>query len=144
MILKTVDASGEVKDAKLLWPLGWCGYEGVENVVQVVACNVANYALVNKILQERHPTLFWTPCIAHYLDLIHEHIGNIDWVKKVEGQNKSITKFIYNHIWILNLTRKNTSGSEFVLPSITWFATNSLFIQSLISQKNNLMKILWW
>jgi hypothetical protein len=56
-------------------------------------------------------------------------------------QGKSITRYIYNHTWVLNLTRKNTGGKELVRSGITRFATNFLTLESMIDQKANLRKM---
>ena len=106
---------------------------GVTNVVQVITNNASNYVLTGKMLESKHKTIFWTPCAAHCIDLVVEDIGKHDWVKDVIEQAKSITKFIYNHSWVLNLMRKNIANRELVRPAITRFATHFLTLQSLIS-----------
>jgi hypothetical protein len=78
------------------------------------------------MLEEKHPTIWWTPCVAHCLDLMLEDIGKIEWVKKCVEQAKFITRYIYNHTWVLNLMRKNNGGRELVRLAITQFATNFL------------------
>jgi hypothetical protein len=135
MFLKSVDASDQVKDAQLLFQLldEVVVEVGVENVVQVITDNASNYVVVGRLLEDKHPTIFWTPCTAHCLDLMLEDIGKLDWVKKVVDHAKCITKYIYNHTWVLNLMRKNIGGKELVRPAITRFATNFLTLQSLIS-----------
>ena len=70
---------------------------GPKNVVQIITDNVANYVVAGKMLMERHPTIFLTPCAAHCLDLMLEDIGKIDFVKDIVESSKNITKFIYNH-----------------------------------------------
>ena len=143
MFLKSVDASDQVKDAQLLFRLLDEVVEevGVQNVVQVITDNASNYVAAGKLLEEKHPTIWWTPCAAHCLDLMLEDIGKIEWVKKCVEQAKCITRYIYNHTWVLNLMRKNTGGKELVRSAITRFATNFLTLQSLIQQKANLRKM---
>jgi len=70
-----------------------------------------------------------------------EDIGKIEWVRKCVEQAKSITRYIYNHSWVLTLMRKCTGGKELVRPAIARFATNFLTLQSLIEQKANLRKM---
>jgi hypothetical protein len=70
-----------------------------------------------------------------------EDIGKIQWVKKIVEQGKSITRYIYNHSWVLNLVKKNTDGRELVRSAITRFATYVLTLQSMIDQKANLRKM---
>jgi hypothetical protein len=143
MFLKSVDASDQVKDANLLFRLLDEVVEevGVQNVVQVITDNAANYVAAGKMLEEKHCTIWWTPCAAHCLDLMLEDIGKIEWVKKTVEQGKSITRYIYNHSWVLNLMRKNIDGRELVKSAITRFATNFLTLQSMIDQKANLRKM---
>jgi hypothetical protein len=61
--------------------------------------------------------------------------------EKTVEQGESITRYIYNHSWVLNLMRKNTDGRELVRSAITRFATNFLMLQSMIDQKANLRKM---
>eukprot|EP00253_Pinus_taeda_P020086 PITA_20086 len=93
------------------------------------------------MLEEKHKTIFWTPCAAHCIDLILEDIGKLGWVKNTVDHAKSITKFIYNHSWILSLMRKHTGGRDIIRPAITRFATHFLTLQFMLSQHRNLQKI---
>jgi len=72
MFIKSLNASEHIKDATTICELldGFIRDIGVQNVVQVITDNVANYVSAGKMLMERHPTLFWTPCSAHCLDLL--------------------------------------------------------------------------
>eukprot|EP00253_Pinus_taeda_P014426 PITA_14426 len=99
---------------------------GVENVVQVITNNVSNYIATRKMLEKKHHTIWWSPCAAHCLDLMLEDIGKIEWVKKCVEATKSITRYIYNHSWVLNLMRKQTGGKELVRSAIIRFSTNFL------------------
>ena len=114
---------------------------GASNVVQIITDNASNYVLAGKMLEEKHKTIFWTPCAAHCIDLVVEDIGKHDWVKDVIEHAKSITKYIYNHSWVLNLMRKNTRNMELVRLAITRFTTHFLTLQFLISQEENLQKM---
>eukprot|EP00253_Pinus_taeda_P027527 PITA_27527 len=140
---KSVDASDRVKDAHFLFQLlGEVVKEvGVANVVKIITDNASNYVLVGEMLEEKHKTIFWTPCAAHCIDLMFEDIGKIDWVKNIVQHAKSMTKYIYNHSWILNMMRKNTGGEDLVRLAITRFATQFLTLQSILSQHRNLRRI---
>ena len=143
MFLKSVDASDQAKDAQLLVHLWDEVVEevGVQNVVQVIIDNASNYVEVGRLLEEKHAPIWWTPCAAHCLDLMLEDIGKIDWLRKCVKQAKCITRYIYNHTWVLTLMRKYIDGKELVKPAITRFATNFLTLQSLIQQKADLRKM---
>jgi hypothetical protein len=100
-----------------------------------------------RILQERHPTLFWTPCAAHVLDLLLEDIGKLDWVTQIVEDARRITKYIYNHPWVLSLMREHTNGRDLVRPAATRFATIFLTLQSILgtlaSLKQMFVSQLW-
>ena len=102
--------------------------------------NASNYVTTGRMLEEKHLTIWWTPCVSHCLDLMLEDIGKIEWVKKCVEDAKSITRYIYNHSWVLNLMRKHT-GLELAQSTITRFATNFFSLQSLVQQKSNLRKM---
>ncbi|RWR71850.1 hypothetical protein CKAN_00003400 [Cinnamomum micranthum f. kanehirae] len=48
---------------------------GEENVVQIVTNNGANFKAAGRMLENKRPHLFWTPCATHCIDLIMEDIG---------------------------------------------------------------------
>jgi hypothetical protein len=70
-----------------------------------------------------------------------EDIGKQEWIKNTIEHAKSITKYIYNHSWVLSLMRKNTQNRELLRPAITRFATHFLTLQSMASQSSNLQKM---
>jgi hypothetical protein len=59
MFFKLVDASDQVKDANLLFRLLDEVVEevGVQNVVQVITDNAANYVATGRMLEEKHCTI---------------------------------------------------------------------------------------
>jgi hypothetical protein len=69
--LESVDASSEAHSATMLADLLEKRIDNIgrDKVVQVVIDNGANYKAAGKILMDRIPTLFWSPCAAHCLDL---------------------------------------------------------------------------
>jgi hypothetical protein len=77
--LESVDATTEAHDATMLADLleQKIVQIGKENVIQVVTDNGANYKVAGKLLMQRIPTLFWSPCAAHCLDLMLEDIGKL-------------------------------------------------------------------
>jgi hypothetical protein len=143
MFLKSMDASDMVKDAQLLFCLlNEVFMEvGVENIVQVITENASNYVAKGRMLEEKHPTIWWIPCAIHYSNLMLEDIGKIEWMKKCVEQEKFITKYMYNHTWVLNLVKKNIGARELVWSTITRFAANFISLQSVVQQKSNLRKM---
>jgi hypothetical protein len=106
--LESVDASSEVQDAVMLAGLleGRIESIGKDKVVQIITDNGGNYKVAGKLLMERIPTLFWSPCAAHCLDLMLEGIGNLKDFKKSMARARRVTTFIYRHGRILSAMRK--------------------------------------
>ncbi|CAI9274375.1 unnamed protein product [Lactuca saligna] len=50
---------------------------GPDHVVQVVTDNVTNNMGAAKLLQEKRPTIFWTSCSTHTINLMLESIGGL-------------------------------------------------------------------
>ncbi|KAM0901724.1 hypothetical protein ACQ4PT_019782 [Festuca glaucescens] len=117
--LESVDASSECQDARMIADLLEKRIDdiGRNYVVQVVTDNGANYKAAGKILMDRIPTLYWSPCACHCLDLMLEDIGKLKAFKKPIARGRRVTTFIYRHGRILSLMRKATGGLDLVRPS---------------------------
>ena len=107
---KSIDASDQVHDASYILRLmeEVIDQVGEHNVVQVITDNGPQYRAAGQILMERRPHIFWTPCAAHCIDLMLMDIGKIRRVQKIVELAQSITRFIYNHTWVLSLMRSFT------------------------------------
>ena len=126
---KTVDVSNVSKTARLLYQLfrEVVLYVGVENIVHMVTDNAANYVAAGKLLMEEFPSIFWSPCAAHCINLILQDIGKLQSVFCVD-----------NHCYPLYLMRKFTRGKEILRPTPTRFPTNFITLQSIIAHKDEL------
>ncbi|GJZ07223.1 putative transcription factor/ chromatin remodeling BED-type(Zn) family protein [Tanacetum coccineum] len=116
---------------------------GPQNVIQVVTDNAANNMAASQLLVNKRPSIFWTSCAAHNIDLMLEAIGKEaigkegkfkDWIAKT----KTLTIFIYAHHRTLALMRKFTKCKDIVRPGVTRFATSFLTLQSLMEKKEKL------
>eukprot|EP00253_Pinus_taeda_P010443 PITA_10443 len=143
MFLKSVDVSDKVKIAQLICEMmeEFVQEVGEEHVVKIVTDNAANYMATSRLFEIRHPTIFWIYCVAHCIDLMLEDIGKIHWIHEVVEKEKSTTKYLYNHIIVINTMRKYTEGKEIVRPAVTRFATNSISLQFVVEQKINLKRM---
>lgn len=72
MVLKSIDASDVSKTVKLLYKLfrDIVLFVDPQNVVHIVTYNAANYVVARKLLEREFPTLSWSPCAAHCLNLM--------------------------------------------------------------------------
>ncbi|XP_062212037.1 uncharacterized protein LOC133913009 isoform X2 [Phragmites australis] len=138
--LESIDASSEVHDQVMLADLleKRISDIAVDKVVQVVTDNGANYKAAGKLLMERFPTLYWTPCAAHCLDLMLEDVGKLKAFKKPISRARHVTTFIYRHGRLLSAMREKTGGRDLVRPAATRFATTFLTLQSLHKHRDAL------
>ena len=84
--------------------------------------------------------LYWTPCVAHCIDLIFEDIGKRATILEFITNARKITNFIYNHDWLLAKMRK-VYGGDTVHPGATRFATNYIALKILLKNRDDLKKI---
>ncbi|CAI9278574.1 unnamed protein product [Lactuca saligna] len=101
--------------------------------------NSSNYKAAGKILEEKHPKLFWTPCAAHCVNLMIKDLE--EKIKKIKGaltDARAIVVYIYNHGRILNMMRKLTKNKELHRSCITRFATQYYTLQSVHENRHHL------
>jgi hypothetical protein len=141
--LKSVDAPSYTKTKKYIFGLidEMVDFIGKHRVVQVVTNNSANFKAAGTLLMQKREHLCWTPCAAHSIDLMLEDIDKDPVVHSTVAKAQSLTNFIYNHSWCLNLMRRETKGAELVRPGITRFATHFLALQSLFKQLDALKRM---
>lgn len=116
MFVKSIDGSKFVKTGEKLFELLDALVEeiGEEKVVQVIIDNGSNYVLAGKMLEEKRPHLYWTPCAAHCIDLMLEDIGKLPLIKKTIQRGISLVGFIYSHSSTLSMLRHFTNKRELV------------------------------
>ena len=106
IFLKSVDVSDKIKDNKYIYGFlkDVIKEVGEANVVQIVTDNGSAFVKAEKLLMKKY-NLYWTPCAAHYIDLMFEYIGKRDSVAQLIRNGRKITNFIYNHGWLLEKMR---------------------------------------
>ena len=143
MFIKSIDGSNFVKTGEKLFELLDSIVEeiGEEKIVQVITDNGSNYVLAGKLLEEKRPKIYWTPCAAHCIDLMLEDIGKLSKIKKTIQKGISLVGFIYSHSSTLSLMRQFTNKRELVRHAVTRFATSFLSLERLYQEKANLRKM---
>ena len=133
MFVKSIDASSFMKTGEKTFELldAFVEQIGEVNVVQVISDNESNYVFTGKLLEAKRPNLYWTPCAAHYIDLILEDIGKIPRITKTLGRAIQLTGYIYIHGGVLNMMREYTKQRELVRARKTRFCTSYLTIKSI-------------
>ncbi|XP_073033773.1 uncharacterized protein [Primulina eburnea] len=83
--VRSVDASDIVKNATTLCNLfvELVEWVGSNNIVHLVADNGANYKAAGVLLHDKYPSIKWSPCAAHCLNLILGDIGKMDLVSNL-------------------------------------------------------------
>ncbi|XP_020100614.1 uncharacterized protein LOC109718679 isoform X2 [Ananas comosus] len=137
---KSVDASAYFRNTKCLYDLFDSVIQdfGPENVVQIIIDNALNYTNVGSQITQNYNSIFWSPCASHCVNLILEDFSKIDWVSRCILQAQAITRFVYNHIWVLDLMKKFTGGQELVRTGITKSVSNFLTLQSILKHRSRL------
>ncbi|XP_020866146.1 uncharacterized protein LOC110224427 [Arabidopsis lyrata subsp. lyrata] len=113
MMLRAINSQGETKTGEMIADLIIeCIKEiGHENVVQVVTDNASNCVKAGSLISTKFPTIFWTPCVVHTLNLALKNIcsplqttrNNEDvyeacyWIKSLSEDVIWIKNFIMNH-----------------------------------------------
>lgn len=137
--LGSVDASTEIANANMLADLleKQIIKVGKEHVVQMITDNGANFKAAGRILMDRIPHLFWTPCAAYCLDLLLEDIGKIKELNTCINMAKKVSRFLYKHGRLHSLMREKLGG-DLVRPGVTRFATSFLTLASMYKHKSKL------
>ncbi|CAM0952134.1 unnamed protein product [Alopecurus aequalis] len=144
MFLKSVDTSTE--EASLLAVFDQVVREvGPENIVQFITDIDATYKAAVNLLEERYGTFVWSPCAARCIDLMLENFADpryFPMISETLSKARKITKFIYNHAWVLSLMRKDfTNGQDLCRPSITRYATHFLSLQCILKFEKELRQM---
>ncbi|XP_014617058.2 uncharacterized protein [Glycine max] len=114
---------------------------GEENVVQVVIDNGSNYVSASKLLEDKRKHIYWTPCAAHYIDLMLEDTGKLPLIRKRIRRTINLVGFIYAHSGTLSLLKNYTNKRELVKHAITRFVTSYLTLEMLHKEKSNITKM---
>lgn len=140
IFFKYVDASNILCSADALYELLKQVVEevGVEHVLQVITTSEEKYTVAGKRLMDAFPTLYWSPCAAHCIELILVDFGKVEWINSIIEQAKSVTIYIYKHAAILNMMRRYTFGIDIVRPGVFVFATNFTTLKQMADLKLNL------
>ena len=84
IFLKYVDASDNIKDNKYIYGLlkDVIKEVGEANIMQIVIYSGSAFVKAGKLLMKKY-NLYWTPCVAHCIDLMFEDISKRDIVAQL-------------------------------------------------------------
>lgn len=143
MFLRSVDVINIINSIDALYSLFKEVIEevGVRNILQIVTNNEERYIEVGKQITDNFPTIFWTPCATHCLDLMLEDFRELEWISTILEQARSISRFIYNHSFILNMMRRYTFGVDIVVVGPTRASTDFSTLKRMVTVKHNLQSM---
>lgn len=138
--LKSVDATTFIDSPDALYEILKLVVEevGVGRILQVITNSEENYVVAGKRLMDTFPNLYWSPCATACIDSILEDFGKVEWISSIIEQARSVTRFIYKHVLILNMMRKYTFGNDIVRLGVTRFATDFMTLKQMADLKFNL------
>ncbi|XP_023744418.3 uncharacterized protein LOC111892597 [Lactuca sativa] len=138
--IKSVDASDIESNAQTLCNLfsEIVDIVGRQNVAHLVTDNAANYKATGRLLCEKYPSIVWSPCAAHCMNLIMKDMSEMREVADLVTLASRVTVFVYNHKWPLNWLRKRPGWTEIIRPGATRFGTAFIALKSLCDHKHDL------
>lgn len=97
--LECIDASTDSHTAEYIFNVVDRCIEkvGEEYVIQVVTDNAAANLAAANMLKVKRPSIFWSSCAAHCIDLMLEKISKDARIKEALHKAKELTNFIYGH-----------------------------------------------
>eukprot|EP00253_Pinus_taeda_P035554 PITA_35554 len=112
VLLKSMDALGQYKDAQYMDELFIKVIEdvGVDYCVQIITDNALVCKVVGMIVEAKYPQVFWTPCIAHSLNLALKSIAfDVIWIGNIIEDARHIRNFVQNHTNALTIYKGYTN-----------------------------------
>jgi len=141
--VKFVEAYDIVKNVQTLCNLfvELVEFAGSNNVLHFVTNNADNYKIARRLLNDKYPFIFWSSCATHCLNLILSDIGKMDLVNDLASRASLVTKFVYNHAYLLAWLRKRPRWTEIVRPGPTRFATTFIALKSIHEHRHDLQAL---
>ena len=124
MFLRSIDGSGEIKDNDFITKhmRDVIMEAGPKTVVQIITDNAAVCKAAGMLIEVEFPSIYWTPCVVHTLNLALKNIcaaknceRNSDtykecfWITQIVDDATIIKKFIVGHS--VRLSMFNTFNS---------------------------------
>ncbi|XP_038701981.1 uncharacterized protein LOC119998684 [Tripterygium wilfordii] len=157
IFLKAVNCGGERKDKKFIANLmkEIILDVGELNVVQVITDNTPVCKAAGLIIETQFPTIFWTPCVVHTLNLVLKNVcaakhtesesdimfEECSWIADIVGDVVFIKKFITTHSMRLAIYNKFVP-LKLLAVAETRFASNVVMLRRFKLVKRGLQEML--
>ncbi|KAL5723860.1 hypothetical protein ACHQM5_007202 [Ranunculus cassubicifolius] len=147
MFLTAVDCSGDEKTGLFISELLIKAMEhvGIYNVVQVLTDNAPNSVRAGEIIEDTHPHISWSGCMAHILSLLMKDIGNskiqvLQFVGQTYAKAKTTVDYIRNHSMIRYIFKK-FSALEVVQAKKTRFGSHYFLLSRIVRVRSQLLSM---
>uniref|UniRef100_A0A7N2RCL3 Uncharacterized protein n=1 Tax=Quercus lobata TaxID=97700 RepID=A0A7N2RCL3_QUELO len=112
---------------------------GSDKVVQLIIDYTTNFESIGDMLIGKYPRLFITRCAAYGIQMLLKDIcEEVDWVKKIVRDAKSIVSYMYKDSIVLSLMGEYTNHKELKHPCTSRFSSNFLMLQSILNVQDEL------
>ncbi|XP_016558197.1 uncharacterized protein LOC107857948 [Capsicum annuum] len=144
IFLGSVDASNESTTGTKIYNLFEKTIEdiGPKNVVQVVRDNANENVKAGDLMRAVYPHIYWTPCVAHCINLMLQDIFKINPYVLVFKKATKVISYISQRPLLLNLMRKFTNEKNLLKPAKTRFGTIFLTLETMYKQRKNLRTLI--
>ncbi|XP_022025633.1 uncharacterized protein LOC110926187 [Helianthus annuus] len=143
MFVESVDASSYSHTGKNMFKLfdRLIQEVGPKDIIQLVTDSASNNVAAGKLVEEKYPHIYWTPCAAHCIDLMFEDIFKLPDLKGCLERAIAVNTYVYNRTLLLNMMREFTGQKDMVRPAKTRFATAFITLNCFKVNKQNLKKM---
>ncbi|KAK9997651.1 hypothetical protein SO802_022337 [Lithocarpus litseifolius] len=112
---------------------------GSDKVVQLIIDNTTNFESTRDMLIGKYPRFYITRCAAYGIQMLLKDIcEEVDWVKKILRDAKSIVSYMYKDSIILSLMGEYTNHKELKHPCTSRFSSNFLMLRSILNVQEEL------
>ncbi|KAL8556408.1 hypothetical protein ACS0TY_004014 [Phlomoides rotata] len=138
--VKSVDTSNIVKDVSTLCNLfvELVDWVGAKNIVHFVTDNGTNYKAIDVLHTDMYPSIKWSPCVVHCLNILLGDIGKMEIVSGHEKRASLVTKFVYNHAFLFAWLRKREGWTTIIHLGPTRYATTFIGLKSVLEHQHDL------
>ncbi|KAH7290001.1 hypothetical protein KP509_30G027900 [Ceratopteris richardii] len=112
---------------------------GQKNVVQVITDNGSNCVAMGRLLEAEFPSIVWTPCAAHSIDLLIEDLGKIPWIHSIFSTCHKVVSLFTKRPKLLAIFR-SYSELDILKPAKTRFAYMCIVMERLLRVRQALMQ----
>lgn len=143
IFLRSIDVSAHSEDTDYLFGLleSVVLEVGKESVIQVLTDSADTFSFAGKLLMDKYPSIFWSPCASQCITKMLEDFSKLEWVNTVLEEATTIRKYIYANECILSIVQTFSGGMELLRPKLSRSISDFLSLRFLVLQEENLKNV---